>query len=106
MEHILQFGISIDDEAIRNRIQERAYDDIVEKLMDEAKKDLRLTGRFCGRDSWADIVHRAMTGYLDDNKDIIIERAAEKLVESYKRTKAFRERMEDAMEEGKADDNT
>ena len=63
MEHIVQFAIGIDDNAIKKRIEENAYDDILEK-----------------------------------NRDDIIDAAAEKLCESFKRTKAYKEKMTEVME--------
>ena len=38
MEHIVQFAIGIDDNAIKKRVEDNAYDDIVERLIKEAKK--------------------------------------------------------------------
>lgn len=32
MEHIVQFAIGIDDKAIQNRIEEHAYEDVLDKL--------------------------------------------------------------------------
>lgn len=36
MEHIVQFAIGIDDKAIKERIEEYAYRDVLDKLTKEA----------------------------------------------------------------------
>ena len=96
MEHIVQFAIGIDDEAIRKRVKESAYNDIIGKLVKEAKKDLGLEGSyFSPRVTWKTIVEDALHDYFDENKELIIDLAASKLADSYKRTKAYKEKMAD-----------
>lgn len=101
MEHIVQFAIGIDDDAIRKRVIDCAYDDVVKQLISEAKKDVGLAGSYYRRpkESWRDIIDHALQNYFDENKDIIIDIAAEKLVDSYKRTKAFKKKMAASMAE-------
>lgn len=100
MEHIVQFAIGIDDDAIRQRVIDCAYNDVVKQLMAEAKRETRLEGTsYWKKESWANIIERALRDYFDENKDMIIEVAATKLVDSYKRTKAFKETMASKMEE-------
>ena len=100
MEHIVQFAIGIDDEAIRERVVEGAYNDVVKNLMDEAKREVKLThSSYYYGQSWHNIIDRALQNYFDENKELIIERAAEKLVDSYKRTKTFKEKMSATLEE-------
>lgn len=99
MEHIVQFAIGIDDDGIRRRVIEGAYNDVVKNLMEEAKREMKLDGRFYHRETWRDIIEDALHGYFDKNKDLIIELAAEKLADSYKRTKVFKETMAKRLEE-------
>lgn len=99
MEHIIQFGIGIDDEAIRQRVIDGAFNEVVKKLMVEAKKEMGLDSRYYQKDTWGSIINHALRNYFDENKDLIINLAAEKLVDSYKRTKAFKETMAKTMEE-------
>ena len=100
MEHIVQFAIGIDDDAIRKRVIDCAYNDVVKQLMEEAKRDVKLTSSYYRpENTWADLIDRALRHYFDENKDTIINLAAEKLADSYKRTKAFKETMAKKMEE-------
>lgn len=46
MEHIVQFGINIDDSAIAEMVERGAYDDVVERLTMEARDSL--PKRFAG----------------------------------------------------------
>ena len=94
MEHIVQFAIGFDDEGIRKRIQENAYNDMLDKLVIEAKKGLSLNcSDIYQRQRWSTIVDVALHNYFDENKETIIDLAATKLAESYKRTKAYKEKM-------------
>ena len=98
MEHIVQFAIGIDDEAIQKRVIESAYNDVVKQLINEAKQELGLAGRvYDRRANWNDLIDLALGNYLEENKDMVIELAANKLAESYKRSKAFKEKMADAI---------
>lgn len=105
MEHIVQFAIGIDDEAIQKRIQERGYDDVIQALMEDMKKKLSdgpYVDKRWGREdtiNWKHIVDYNIEKFLEENRDIIIEKAAKNLSESYKRTKKFKEHMEKALEE-------
>ena len=94
MEHIVQFAIGFDDEGIRKRIQENAYNDILDKLTNETKKALSLNcSEYYQRQRWESIMHEALHNYFDENKEAILDLAATKLAESYKRTKAYKEKM-------------
>lgn len=100
MEHIVQFAIGIDDEAIKERVVACAYDDVVKQLITEAKKEINLSSSwYRPKDTWSSIVDRALQKYFDENKDLIIDLAATKLADSYKRTKAFKEVMANKLEE-------
>lgn len=100
MEHIVQFAIGIDDDAIRERVINYAYDDVVKKLMEEAKREVHLTRTYYRpKETWSNIIDHALRNYFDENKDLIFDLAAEKLADSYKRTKAFKEKMGNKMEE-------
>ena len=102
MEHIVQFAINIDDQTIKNRLEENAYSDICKKLEKDA---LETIPRRYGRPLWDDLIEGALADMLQDNKDEIVNLAAEKLVESYKRSKAYRDTMKNAMNDCVEGDN-
>ena len=97
MEHIVQFAIGIDDEAIRKRIEEHSVENIEKELKQYVVNRIFHTYR-SNADPENDpisefaknIIKEAMNGYRDE----IIQRAAELLVDSYKRTKAWKESVE------------
>lgn len=107
MEHIVQFGIGIDDDAIREIVMKKAEKSIVEDL----KKDIRSEvvhqifeydsdwygkERNIGLQDWVkDLVVKT----LDDNKDQIIEMASEKLSDKMSRTKAIKEAIVEKVRE-------
>lgn len=92
MEHIVQFGINIDDEAIQSLIMKNAEENItraIQKDFEEAIFEHSYYGnRREGLTSW-------MTAHIDkffeDNKDAIVEKAAAGLVEKMARMKAVKE---------------
>lgn len=102
MEHIVQFAINIDDQTIKNRLEENAYNDICKKIEKEA---LERVPRRYGQPLWDNLIEGALADMLQDNKDEIINLAAEKLVESYKRTKVYKDTMKNAMNDCVEGDN-
>lgn len=97
MEHIVQFGICIDDDAIRRRVEQRGYEDVIESIKNEAIAGANLPTYCLGDYKWTNMVDKAIRRAIDEWKAEIVERAADMLVERYVRTKAFRERMAEAM---------
>lgn len=98
MEHIVQFAIGIDDNAIKKRVEDNAYNDILEELIKEAKNYLPRSKSFGNSINWRFMVDDRLDKFLEKNRDDIIESAAEKLCESFKRTKAYKEKMTEVME--------
>ena len=110
MEHIVQFGIGIDDEAIRKIIMEKAEKSITQDLMKQIRTDIDNQifvidhgwygneNRRVGIQGW---VNDLVMKLLEDHKTEIIEMASEKLADKMSRTKAVKEAMaEKVREEG------
>lgn len=101
MEHIVQFAIGIDDEAIRKRIEQTAEKQIVDGI----KKDI--SDKFFHKNAWTneiflqswvrDIVIDAVL----EHKDEIVTAAASMLCDYMKRTKAVKEAVAGAVEDSK-----
>ena len=110
MEHIVQFGIGIDDEAIRKIVMEKAEKSILNDLKKQIRTDIDNQifvidngwygneNRRVGLQDW---VKDLVVKLLEDHKTEIIERADEGLADKMSRTKAFKEAMtEKVREEG------
>lgn len=102
MEHIVQFGIGIDDEAIRKIIMEKAEKSILDDLKKQFRTDIDNQIFVIDR-GWydkdykkvdlQDWVKDLVMKTLEDNKEQIIEMASEKLADKMSRTKAVKEVM-------------
>lgn len=96
MEHIIQFAIGIDDDAIRKRVEENSEKVIIDSLLSEIRKTI-FDKDYYGRptktlSTWAGSYLEA---FLDANKGEIIKCAGEILAERLARTKAVREMVDD-----------
>lgn len=105
-EHIINFAIGIDDDAIIKTVQEKAVRsitqdikvDVLNRLFEGQYYEKAVTKSYGGElklDNHArltefatDIVKEAMEQYKDD----IIDKAAAILADSYRRTKAWKEK--------------
>ena len=94
MEHIVQFGITIDDEAIKKVITRNA----TEQVANSFKRDIMNTlgeGEHCTkleyRNKLLSIIENTTNEFLENNKDEIINLATQKLTDKLCRTKAVKE---------------
>jgi len=100
MEHILQFGISIDDKAIKDRIEEAA----VNKMADDLSKSVK--NRLFRTDGWdsgkftAD-AEQIIRNVMNEYKDEIISQSVNMVVDTIKHSKKYREALADIVEEMK-----
>lgn len=96
MEHIIQFGVTIDDDAIRKNIEANALDAVVNAFVGEMKRNLPKT--YYGNNvDWRAVASRCVEDFVERNKEEIMEIAADRLVEKVKRTKAWREKYGEAL---------
>lgn len=98
MEHIVQFAISIDDKTIQKRLEANAYDDICEKLVEEARDNLPREGYRDEKVKWRYLVDEQLAKFVEEHKDEVIDAAAEKLKDSFVRSKAYRDKMKEVIE--------
>lgn len=96
MEHIVQFGITIDDEEIRRRITEqavnRAYDDAYK---DAYNKVAEINNRNARKiyEEIKDIIYK---DFMENHKDKIIEEVSNRVAASVPKYKWFKESVSDA----------
>ena len=97
MEHILQFAIGIDDEAIIKRVEDKAEDTIMQEIKRDAKaaifKSAYLNSSTFTRNP-TDFFDEKIGQFLKENKAEIIKMTADRLAERLARTKAAKELKE------------
>lgn len=93
MEHIVQFGVTIDDDAIQKHVMQKASEQVA--------KDVRENLFYfrCGRpEGFKSEIADMVKSVLEESKDEIIRLAAQEVAETMKRSKKYKEIMK-AIEE-------
>ena len=99
MEHIVQFAVGIDDNAIRQRVEQSAEKVITQQLADDIKKTFYAVdfyGNTSNRPS--SFILARIDSFLEDNRDDILEMAADKIAEKLARSKRGKEILEKCKE--------
>lgn len=99
MEHVVQFGINIDDTAIAEAVKRDAYKEVIKQMTDEARKALprkyEYGGYGKGEVDWRGIidkeVEKRVGAIIDERHDEIVEMAVKRVYDSITRRKPFRE---------------
>lgn len=100
MEHIVQFAVGIDDNAIKKHVEEKAYDDILAKLYSECKTSVGKSSWGGGSYiDWKAMANETLNRFIEEHKDEIIDAASEKLKDSFCRSKAYKEKMKGILNE-------
>lgn len=100
MEHILQFAVNIDDETIKQIVIEKASNEVAKEIK-ENLWDTYSTGY--GFSGYSTLAEKCMNEVLVEHKDEIINRVANSLYESLRRTKRYKDALNAAEEMAKAD---
>ena len=96
MEHILQFGISIDDERIKSSVEDAAVKQLAQDLREQILVTNHWTGDISGLNATTEeIVKNVFAEY----KDEIIRMAAEMVADSMKRSKIYKEKLREITNE-------
>lgn len=85
MQHLIQFTFDFEDDNIRKKIESGIEKQIVSKIQDDIKRDY-LTKKW-GDDPIANMVSAQVKQVVEDNKDLIIEKASKVLAEKISRKK-------------------
>lgn len=101
MQHIVNIAFDFDDEKVKKVAENKVENEmssIIKKIVTEQIAPLeRRSYRMEPEHNW-DKFDRRVDGivreFMETNKEEIMERAANKLVESYKRTKAWKEQAQ------------
>ena len=97
MEHIVQFGITIDDEYIKKNIEKSAENVVAKEMAEQVRKALVM--RWCGNDEPTIYFDKESTEVINEHKDEIINLAADRLAERLRRTKAVKDIVKSIKEE-------
>lgn len=96
VEHILQFGISIDDESIKRNVEDAA----VEQLAQDLSEQIFVTNRWNGNiNGLSTLTEDIVKDVFAEHKDEIIRMAAELVADSMKRSKAYKEKLKEITNE-------
>ena len=101
MEHIVQFAIGIDDNAIIERIEKNAEKQIIQNIQQQVRN--RLFERYYCHDAdeksaLNDYSKGIVEGFLQKHKDEILEKAATHLADKLARSKAGKALLEEKSE--------
>ena len=96
MEHIVQFAIGIDDNAIVKKVTENAEREIINDLRQKVANHIFQKSYYAknadpDRDPLCDFAKRIIVSAIEDNKDAIIEKAAEHLAKNLAKSKKGKE---------------
>lgn len=101
MEHIVQFAIGIDDEAIRKRIEQTAEKQVVDSIKEDISDMIFQKNRWNDEKCLQSWVSSIVVEAVMEHKDDIIRGAASQLCEYMKRTKQVKEAVAGAVEDSK-----
>lgn len=90
-EHIIQFGVGIDEDVIMERVYKSAEKAIVEDLKNEFKTVVFETDRWGNKSGLSDWVEEKLNEFLQENRDIILDKATAMLVDKMGRMKVVKE---------------
>lgn len=93
MEHIVQFGVTIDDDAIQKHVMQCAS----QAITNDIRENL-FYFRYGRPDSFKSEIADMVKSVLEESKDEIIRLAAHEVAETMKRSKKYKEIMK-AIEE-------
>lgn len=98
MEHIVQFAIGIDDEAIRKNIINGAEKQIIANIEQDIRKNI-FNSSYYNKDVLSAFSEKCIEEWLDKHKDELLEKTAIYLAGRLVRTKAAKAVIEDVKKE-------
>ena len=105
MEHIVQIAIGVDDDRIKNIIEEKAEEQIILQLTQEIRDVIFKKSSYYrkhadpARDPLSNFSEGLMMDVIEKHTDTIVEKAAELLADRLMRTKAVKEAIKRVTEE-------
>lgn len=105
MEHILNIAFDFDDEKVKQKAETAVENEMQTIIKDIVTDQIApMSSGWYGKQQrdWSNLwnkVDRAIDKIIADNREEIIEKAADKLVKSAKSTKAWKEKFAEVMSE-------
>lgn len=93
MEHVVQFGINIDDDVISQAVVNDATKQIVAELKAQMFEKEYYSNKYHGLSRAA---CKTIQDWLEDHKDEIINKTVDELVDILKNRKAFKDKLAEA----------
>lgn len=91
MEHLVQFTISIDDAHIAQMVEKEAAKAIQDEVLKVCKSYIGCERNYWGDNEPGPMLKKALDQFMNDNREEIIVKAADKLAERLSRTKIVKE---------------
>ena len=103
MEHILQFGVNIDDDAIVKAVTEKAEREVIGDIKNRVNQNIDNSmydrGYWVGDKDLKPWVKDEFVKFLESHKDEIISIACDKLADKLSRTKRVKDAVGDVIKE-------
>lgn len=93
MEHILQIGISVDDDRIRKSIEENAERKVIEHITKEVN-NVMFGGYYDRTEPLKNMIKECINRVIEENKEFILDKASKILADKLARSKAGKELLE------------
>jgi hypothetical protein len=102
MEHIVQFGISIDDDVIKKNVEKNVMQQVTNMVKQDCMKEL-VGKKECSQWEYSSrisyLVEDTAYKFLDSYKSEIVDLAASKLAERLSKTKAVKDMVASTLDE-------
>ncbi len=99
MEHIVQFGITLDDSSIEKLVVEKATEQVKSELIDNITRNMPRKRYYDNTIDWSEAAAEMLQGWFEEHRDELLEMAATKLAEKTFRSKAWKEKYGKAWQE-------
>lgn len=87
MDHLVQFTISIDDAHIAQMVEKEASKAMQDEVLKVCKSQIGGEANYWGNNEPGPLLKKALDDFMNDNREEIIDKAADKLAERLSRTK-------------------
>ena len=91
MDHLVQFTISIDDKHIAQMVESKAAKAMEDEVLKVCKSQIGCEANCWGDNEPGPALKKAIDDFMKDNREEIIDKAADKLAEKLSRTKVVKE---------------